>query len=59
MKAQVIKVTHDDLVDTTEVLKAFRQLASEQGLDPAYVGRYQPITVMMHRSWDKFLSEGL
>ncbi len=42
-----------------EVLDAFAGYVRERGLDPAYVGRYQPIEVMMHRSWDKFLAEGL
>ena len=42
-----------------EVLEAFRAYAAGHGLDPACIGRYQPIEVMMHRSWDKFLAEGL
>lgn len=42
-----------------EVLDSFAQYASDHGLDPAFVGRLQPIEVMMHRSWDKFLAEGL
>lgn len=42
-----------------DVLSLFRQYASEQGLDPAFIGKYQPIEVLMHRSWDKFLAEGL
>lgn len=46
-------------VGKAEVLQAFRQYVAEHGLDPAYVGRYQPIEIMMHRSWDKFLAEGL
>ena len=44
---------------TEPVLQSFRQYAEENGLDPAFIGRYQPIEVMMHRSWDKFLAEGL
>lgn len=44
---------------TKDVLQAFRQYAEARGLDPKYIGRYQPIEVMMHRSWDKFLAEGL
>ncbi len=44
---------------TRDVLSAFRQYAEEHGLDPAYIGHCQPIEVLMHRSWDKFLSEGL
>ena len=44
---------------TREVLDKFRTYAAEKGLDPAFIGKYQPIEVMMHRSWDKFLAEGL
>ena len=44
---------------TAELLNEFRSYAAEKGLDPAYIGKYQPIEVMMHRSWDKFLAEGL
>ena len=44
---------------TREVLNSFKLYVKEQGLDPTYVGRYQAIEVMMHRSWDKFLKEGL
>ena len=42
-----------------EVLDSFARYAEANNLDPAYIGRYQPIQVMMHRSWDKFLAEGL
>ena len=42
-----------------EVLHSFEQYVGEHQLDPQYVGKYQPIEVMMHRSWDKFLNEGL
>ena len=44
---------------TQRVLDAFDAYAKEHGLDPRYIGQYQPIEVLMHRSWDKFLSEGL
>ena len=44
---------------TQNVLDAFDAYAKENGLDPEYIGRYQPIEVLMHRSWDKFLNEGL
>jgi len=44
---------------TEAVLKDFDAYAKEHGLDPKHIGRYQPIEVMMHRSWDKFLTEGL
>lgn len=44
---------------TQPVLDAFDRLAAEQKLDRAYIGRYQPIEVLMHRSWEKFLKEGL
>ena len=40
-------------------LVSFTYNGIEQGLDPAFIGRYQPIEIMMHRSWDKFLAEGL
>lgn len=41
------------------VLEAFDTYAKAHGLDPKYIGRYEPIEVLMHRSWDKFLNEGL
>jgi hypothetical protein len=44
---------------TEAVLSAFDAYAKANGLDPKYVGRYQPIEILMHRSWDKFLNEGL
>ena len=44
---------------TPDVLDAFDAYAKEHGLDPKYIGRLEPIEVMMHRSWDKFLNEGL
>lgn len=44
---------------TPEVLKQFEQYVSEHSLDETYVGQSYPIEVMMHRSWDKFLKEGL
>ncbi|MBR0162523.1 MAG: hypothetical protein IJQ02_14745 [Oscillospiraceae bacterium] len=44
---------------TAEVLPSFEVYAKEHQLDPAYIGKYQPIEIMMHRSWDKFLKEGL
>ena len=44
---------------TKEVLDAFEQYAEEHQLDRTYIGVCQPIEVMMHRSWDKFLKEGL
>ncbi len=42
-----------------KVLDGFSAYAEEHGLDPKYIGTLVPIDVMMHRSWDKFLSEGL
>lgn len=42
-----------------EVLSSFEAYAKENQLDPAYIGKLQPIEVLMHRSWDKFLKEGL
>lgn len=44
---------------TQSVLDGFDAYAKAHGLDPAYIGVYQPIEVLMHRSWDKFLNEGL
>ncbi|MBQ6077411.1 MAG: hypothetical protein IJK88_04810 [Clostridia bacterium] len=44
---------------TKPVLETFDAYAKEHGLDPTYIGRYEPIEVLMHRSWDKFLNEGL
>ena len=44
---------------TEEVLRSFREYVRENALDPAFVGKYQPIEIMMHRSWEKFLAEGL
>ena len=44
---------------TEAVLNSFKQYVLEHRLDQTYVGKYQPTEVMMHRSWDKFLSEGL
>ena len=41
------------------VLEVFDAYAKAHGLDPKYIGRYEPIEVLMHRSWDKFLNEGL
>ena len=41
------------------VLDAFDAYAKANGLDPNFIGVYHPIDVMMHRSWDKFLKEGL
>ena len=46
-------------VGTEDVLDSFKRYVREGKLDTTYVGRYQPIEVMMHRSWDKFLKEGL
>ena len=42
-----------------EVLRSFEAYAKENQLDPACIGQLQPIEIMMHRSWDKFLKEGL
>lgn len=42
-----------------EVLRSFEKYAREHQFDPAFIGKLQPIEVMMHRSWDKFLKEGL
>ena len=42
-----------------ELLEQFTQYAAGHGLDEKYIGIKYPIEVMMHRSWDKFLKEGL
>ncbi len=42
-----------------KVLAEFDAYAKEHGLDERYIGVRQPVTVYMHRSWDKFLTEGL
>ena len=44
---------------TGDVLRSFETCAKEHRLDPTYIGKLQPIEVLMHRSWDKFLEEGL
>ena len=44
---------------TQSVLDDFDVYAKEHGLDERYIGVRQPIEVMMHRSWEKFLNEGL
>jgi hypothetical protein len=44
---------------TQNVLDDFDAYAREHGLDERYVGVRQPIEVLMHRSWEKFLKEGL
>ena len=42
-----------------EVLEAFEEYAAAHDLDERYIGKKYPIEVMMHRSWEKFLKEGL
>ena len=42
-----------------DILDQFAQYAAGHGLDEKYIGIKYPIEVMMHRSWDKFLNEGL
>ena len=44
---------------TQEVLDAFESYISAHDLDERFIGKKYPIEVMMHRSWDKFLKEGL
>lgn len=46
-------------VGTRDVLQSFEAYAKAQRLDPSFIGKYQPIEILMHRSWDKFLAEGL
>ena len=44
---------------TPEVLDAFESYISAHDLEERFIGKKYPIEVMMHRSWDKFLKEGL
>lgn len=44
---------------TQKVLDEFERYANAHQLDRRYIGTYQPIEILMHRSWDKFLNEGL
>ncbi len=44
---------------TPHVLESFATYIKEQNLDPNYAGQITPIEVIMHRTWDKFLKEGL
>lgn len=41
------------------LLKEFASYAAEKGLDEKNIGQYYPIDILMHRSWEKFLKEGL
>ncbi|MBP3729147.1 MAG: hypothetical protein J6H18_02615, partial [Lachnospiraceae bacterium] len=41
------------------ILKDFCDRAARLGLEEQYIGRLCPIEILMHRSWDKFLKEGL
>lgn len=42
-----------------QVLDAFLCHAKEHDLDFRYIGHPFPIDILMHRTWDKFLKEGL
>ena len=44
---------------TQNVLDAFDAYAKAHGLEGKFIGVRQPIEIMMHRSWEKFLKEGL
>ena len=44
---------------TQAVLDDFDAYAKANGLDERYIGVRQPIEILMHRSWEKFLNEGL
>lgn len=44
---------------TRDVLETFAAYIKEQKLNTESIGRLIPIEVMMHRTWDKFLNEGL
>ncbi|MBO4873491.1 MAG: hypothetical protein J5496_08800 [Lachnospiraceae bacterium] len=44
---------------TQEILDGFEKIVAEKQLDERFIGRRYPIRILMHRSWDKFLTEGL
>lgn len=44
---------------TKQVLDDFLSFAETSGLDPSYIGTPIPIDIIMHRTWNKFLKEGL
>jgi len=44
---------------TPHVVESFATYIKEQNLDLNYTGQITPIEVIMHRTWDKFLKEGL
>ena len=46
-------------VGTRAVLADFERYAEAHGLDRRFIGEYLPIEVQMHRSWEKYLKEGL
>ena len=46
-------------VGRQEMLEQFTQYAADHHLDEAFIGKIYPIEMMMHRSWEKFLNEGL
>lgn len=44
---------------TRDALSGFLALAEEKGLDSRYIGRPIYLNIEMHRSWDKYINEGL
>ena len=46
-------------VGTKAVLDEFERYAEAHGLERRYIGALWPIEIQMHRSWDKYLAEGL
>ena len=46
-------------VGTKGVLDEFERYAEAHGLEQRYIGALWPIEIQMHRSWDKYLAEGL
>ena len=40
-------------------VEEFETYVKDRGLDETYLGKRYPIEVMMHRSWSKYLKEGL
>lgn len=41
------------------ILKEYEAYAKKHGLEEKYIGRLYPIEILMHRSWAKYLKEGL
>ncbi len=44
---------------TKKPLEGFVEMALKRGIDPSRIGRVFEIEVNMHRTWDKYINEGL